>query len=42
MHKSGLDEFTSKFVIYQILLAVTYLHSHGIAHRDLKVLSAAY
>jgi serine/threonine protein kinase len=37
MHTEGLDEFTAKFVIYQILQAVAYLHFHGIAHRDLKV-----
>jgi serine/threonine protein kinase len=37
MHTEGLDEFAAKFIIYQILLAVAYLHSHGIAHRDLKV-----
>lgn len=32
----SLPESTIKFLFYQIVLAVQYLHSHGITHRDLK------
>lgn len=30
-------ESNAKFLFYQIVLAVQYLHSEGVAHRDLKV-----
>ncbi|XP_015282760.1 PREDICTED: serine/threonine-protein kinase Chk2 [Gekko japonicus] len=32
-----LSEATCKFYFYQMLLAVQYLHEHGIIHRDLKL-----
>ena len=34
---SGLSEKSAKFIFYQVVLAVDYLHEHGITHRDLKV-----
>lgn len=32
-----LSESNAKFLFYQIVLAVRYLHLEGVAHRDLKV-----
>lgn len=34
-----LTESNTKFLFYQIVLAVQYLHSQGVTHRDLKVSS---
>lgn len=34
---SNLSESSIKFLFYQMVLAVQYLHSKGITHRDLKV-----
>ncbi|XP_014205115.1 serine/threonine-protein kinase Chk2 isoform X2 [Copidosoma floridanum] len=34
--KNGLSEENAKFIFYQIVLAVNYLHENGITHRDLK------
>lgn len=36
--KGRLSEPCTKFIFYQVVLAVHYLHKHGITHRDLKVL----
>ncbi|KAI8820259.1 kinase-like domain-containing protein [Fimicolochytrium jonesii] len=33
----GMEEHAAKFVFYQILLAVQYLHNLDITHRDLKL-----
>lgn len=33
---NGLSEKTTKFMFYQVALAVNYLHENGITHRDLK------
>lgn len=33
----SLSESNVKFLFYQMVLAVQYLHSKGITHRDLKV-----
>lgn len=32
----GLKEHEAKFIFYQLLIAVGYLHSQNICHRDLK------
>jgi calcium/calmodulin-dependent protein kinase I len=40
--KGIFTEEESKYVLQQIGAAVTYLHSKGIAHRDLKVPSSLY
>ena len=37
MDKEKLSEAETKLVFYQLLKAVQYLHSNGVAHRDLKV-----
>lgn len=37
MARGGLGETTARPFIIQILLAVSFLHSKGIAHRDLKL-----
>lgn len=34
---SPLSESNVKFIFYQIVLAVEFLHSRGVTHRDLKV-----
>lgn len=39
LRSSALTETHSKFLFYQIALAVQYLHSQGITHRDLKVMT---
>ncbi|RKO83372.1 kinase-like domain-containing protein, partial [Blyttiomyces helicus] len=36
LKNSGVQEHESKFIFYQILRAVKYLHSRNITHRDLK------
>lgn len=36
---SILSESNVKFLFYQMVLAVQYLHSKGITHRDLKVIN---
>ena len=36
MHEECFDEFTSKFYIAELVLAVEQLHSLNIIHRDLK------
>lgn len=35
---NGLSEKNAKFIFYQVVLAVNYLHQNGITHRDLKVI----
>ncbi|XP_060105176.1 serine/threonine-protein kinase Chk2 [Heteronotia binoei] len=37
LRPARLSEATCKFYFYQMLLAVQYLHEHGIIHRDLKL-----
>lgn len=36
--KGGLSEKNAKFLFYQIVLAVNYLHENDVTHRDLKVI----
>lgn len=36
--RGKLTESCGKLIFYQVVLAVYYLHKHGITHRDLKVL----
>jgi len=36
-HKLGMPEYLAKKMVFQILTAVKILHSHDIAHRDLKL-----
>lgn len=38
MHSHGgqLDDYNSRFVVYQVTLAVQFLHENDIAHRDIK------
>lgn len=31
-----IDEFTAKFIIAEVILAIEYLHSKNIIYRDLK------
>lgn len=38
-YTNGLSEKCAKLIFYQVVLAVDYLHSRGITHRDLKVCS---
>lgn len=37
---NGLLEKNAKFIFYQVVLAVNYLHQNNITHRDLKVFFA--
>ena len=36
MHKYGLREEQVKCILFQSALALSYVHSHGIIHRDIK------
>ncbi|EGF83819.1 hypothetical protein BATDEDRAFT_85591 [Batrachochytrium dendrobatidis JAM81] len=36
VNSEGIEESEAKFIFYQLLLAVKYLHDHNICHRDLK------
>lgn len=35
--RNGLDENTAKRIFYDVMSALSYIHRHGIAHRDIKL-----
>lgn len=37
LSRGALCESDAKFVMYQIVKGVAYLHKHGLVHRDLKL-----
>lgn len=37
--ENGLTEAQAKFLFYQIILGIEYLHNQGVIHRDLKVIT---
>ena len=36
VEKDRLDEYESSIFFYQLINALDYIHSKGVAHRDLK------